>query len=245
MIDIDFSVLLRNYKKCKLCDWVTVDTENKTGSYESHILKEHGLTINKFLEKFPDELEYFKRKLKQKKLESNPDNYVTCLICGKKFTRLSSGHLESHGITVEEYINSYGGKVTSETLRLKNIKNNKGVPLDGYKYPKKYQKTEEYTYKAVCKLCGFESKGFNNCLGELSKHLLNEHEIETPSENERKKYFINNDSFWYEVHFDIIKVMLEKKEYFRCPYCSWKTIDVDNRTGAYKKHLQNAHGITI
>ena len=41
-------------KSCPYCDWTTIDLENKSGAYTSHILS-HGITIEEHLLKYPND----------------------------------------------------------------------------------------------------------------------------------------------------------------------------------------------
>ena len=65
-------------KKCKFCDWETVDTENKSGQYTSHLKKFHNKTISEYVKEFPEERELFKNQLQKIELrefmEKNPKN---------------------------------------------------------------------------------------------------------------------------------------------------------------------------
>jgi hypothetical protein len=59
----------------------------------------------------------------------------------------------------------------------------------------------------------------------------------------RKKYFKEHGRQWYEDYFDIIEVPDVEVEYKRCPYCEWKTTDINNRSGAFLNHLLYEHGM--
>jgi hypothetical protein len=97
-------------KKCKYCNWETVDISNKSGAYEQHLLKVHNITKENYLKDFPEEKEYFitKNPSKNRQIDDNKDNYVVCAICGKKLARIDNHHLKKHNITKLEYIQKYG-----------------------------------------------------------------------------------------------------------------------------------------
>ena len=97
------------YKKCPFCDWKTKDIENKSGAFEKHLFKKHGMTKNEYIDKFPNDRAYFKTVNKQKQLQMENDSskFVTCEICGKKLKLINSLHLKKHGITKFDYIRKY------------------------------------------------------------------------------------------------------------------------------------------
>lgn len=105
-------------KKCPYCDWETVDTTNRSGMFETHLLKEHGITKLLYLNEHPEDRDYFAlaNKSLDRKMETDKKKYVCCAICGEKFARLDWRHLGKHGITKSEYIAKYGWNVTSENL---------------------------------------------------------------------------------------------------------------------------------
>lgn len=56
-----------NTKKCPYCGWETVDVENKSGMYLTHIIKEHSITVEEHLEKHPEDIEYLSKQYKKLK----------------------------------------------------------------------------------------------------------------------------------------------------------------------------------
>lgn len=126
----------KSTKKCPYCDWETIDTENKSGAFEQHLLKTHGITKRKYISDHPEDREYFvlvNPILNRQLMEDNCDNYVVCKICGKKYERITNKHLESHGLTKYEYMMKYGNEFQSkrflEVLRSKANKMN--LAMDG------------------------------------------------------------------------------------------------------------------
>ena len=98
-------------KKCPYCDWETVDVNNRSGVFEQHLKKVHGMSVEEHLEKHVEDKEYFTNQAsstRRKVHETDESKYVTCQICGKKFARLDWKHLNTHGITSEEYKRKYG-----------------------------------------------------------------------------------------------------------------------------------------
>lgn len=98
-------------KKCPFCDWKTIDVENKSGSFKVHLKEQHELSVEDYLNEFPDEIDYFKkykRSLENEKLYENKDNYVICPICGKKAQKITDAHLRNiHGISIDEFKQKY------------------------------------------------------------------------------------------------------------------------------------------
>jgi DNA-dependent RNA polymerase auxiliary subunit epsilon len=96
--------------KCKYCDWETIDLENKSGCYTSHLESEHKKSINKYLLEFPEESYKFKTFVNnsKKNIETLKEgNFVICKICGEKMRYITNTHLKKHNITPEEYKQKY------------------------------------------------------------------------------------------------------------------------------------------
>jgi len=102
-------------KKCPYCEWSTIDVENKSGMFLTHLKKVHNIDKYKHLEKYPEDRNYLslKNKTKNRQMETDKDNFVVCQICGKKYARLGKKHLSTHGITRNEYIDKFGFEVLS------------------------------------------------------------------------------------------------------------------------------------
>ena len=98
----------KDTKKCAYCNWETIDIENKSGMYLTHLKKEHNVDLECHLKKFPQDENYFEIqfiKLQKEKIKNKENiNYVICKICNKKFRKISNTHLlNKHNITAEEY----------------------------------------------------------------------------------------------------------------------------------------------
>jgi very-short-patch-repair endonuclease len=108
-------------RKCKLCDWETTDTKNKTGCFENHISKFHNMTLDDYLTKFTDDIIYHPNYIKKTKLTNfltKSKNYVICKICGEKMKSISNTHLKNkHNITTLEYKLKYPNeKIVSASI---------------------------------------------------------------------------------------------------------------------------------
>lgn len=126
----------KSTKKCPYCDWETIDIENKSGAFEQHLLKTHGITKRKYINEHPEDREYFvlvNPILNRQLMEDNSDNYVVCKICGKKYERITNKHLESHGLTKYEYMMKYGNEFQSKRYLevLRSQANKMNLAMDG------------------------------------------------------------------------------------------------------------------
>ncbi len=117
-------------KKCPYCDWETVDLENKSGAFAIHLLKTHGLSVNEYLEKNPEDKQYFsnevKKNEKEKLLEDNR-NFVFCPICGEKMEKITPQHIfYKHHLNFIDFRNKYpNAKVLSDNMYDETIRSAK------------------------------------------------------------------------------------------------------------------------
>ena len=142
-------------------------------------------------------------------------------LCGKY-------HITNY--TVHDIMNKYDVKVI-------------GAGKHEYAPPKNlHEDSEGHKWVAICKVDGYKTYDIDNRGGFMSKHLK-ELNIEVPSLYKRKKEAKEkNVENWFEIYYDIKEEEFETKN---CPYCDWKTKDVNNLSGAFRIHLMNAHGLTI
>lgn len=175
-------------KKCPYCNWSTIDVENKSGMFETHLLKDHGITKFEYLKEFPNDKSFFEiaNKTLNRKMENDKTKYVVCAICGEKFARLDWRHLAKHGITKEEYIKLYGNSTVSNELH--NTLSKNAIETNKNMIPK-------YTSKPECEIKEYiESFGIN-CLSN-NRSVLNGKELDIyiPSLNCAIEY---NGNFWH------------------------------------------------
>lgn len=123
-------------KKCPYCDWETIDVENKSGAFETHLLKAHNINKLGYIKSHPEDKSYFGTKNKQNMLqmEENADKFVVCKVCGKRLSRIDSHHLSTHGMSKTEYMNKFGinGLVSKEYHEKQSIlttENNKKAKI--------------------------------------------------------------------------------------------------------------------
>lgn len=113
--------------KCPYCDWESVDINNKSGAYTSHILS-HGISIEEHLKQYQNEEYLFHNQVKlinEKKKMMNDAYYVECPICGKKMKRITLWHLKSkHNMNMKEFRIKYPNiKLNSHMTSLLDKKN--------------------------------------------------------------------------------------------------------------------------
>ena len=99
------------YKNCPYCDWKTVSTDNRSGSFVMHLKYEHDMTRDEYLKEHPEDKEYlaYASSTLQLQYETDPSKFVVCPICGKKLTRLVGKHMKKHGIEHMDFISRYTG----------------------------------------------------------------------------------------------------------------------------------------
>lgn len=88
----------------------------------------------------------------------------------------------------------------------------------------------------------FSSKDIDNRGGVLTSYLENEYGIEIPTLYDRRMYYMRTGNYWWEQWLTYQEV--ENQKTFKCPYCEWKTIDVENKSGAFEQHLMKVHDIS-
>lgn len=106
----------------------------------------------------------------------------------------------------------------------------------------KYKHVDGYHYIAKAKDSDFVTDDYMNYGGYLTSYIKNLG-VYIPTLYERRLYYQQTGNYWWELWFDIV---LEKdKETKTCPYCGWKTVDIDNKSGVFVQHLKNEHGKSI
>lgn len=97
-------------------------------------------------------------------------------------------------------------------------------------------------FVAISKIDGQKFYDIENKGGHITTYIREKLKINVPSLYVRKKYEEKNREKWWEQWFDIVE---EYKPTKKCKYCDWETFDIDNKTGAYKIHLEKMHGVSI
>lgn len=155
--------------KCPFCDWTSEDVENNSGMFETHLRKVHGISKENFVYEHPEWREYFRtaNKTKDLQMETDESKFVVCKVCGKKLSRIDWKHMQSHGLTIEEYQAMYGGSTVSSELhdKLSDIATETNINM-----------TPRYTSKAEESILEYiKSLGFD---ADKSRKLLSGGEID-------------------------------------------------------------------
>jgi very-short-patch-repair endonuclease len=161
-------------RKCKLCNWETLDLTNKTGCFEVHLKNNHNVSIIDYLNIFPEDIKFHP---KYKKLNSLKEDNVICEICGYKMKFLNTKHLKTHNIGVMEYKLRYpSSKMVSNSCRKKlQDSYNKNLKNHEHKFTSKAQETiQEYLINLGCEININDKKLLNGIEIDI---LLPEHKL--------------------------------------------------------------------
>jgi very-short-patch-repair endonuclease len=108
-----------------------------------------------------------------------------------------------------------------------------------------YLPKEGYNIIAICKKTGKILYDYKNSSGAILDHINKTYpkEIIPSTRYLRKSIEHKTGKFWYDEYFtfDYEKIKNVKK----CVYCDWTTEDINNKSGAYEKHLETIHGINL
>lgn len=107
----------------------------------------------------------------------------------------------------------------------------------------KYPMIDGYYYVAIFKEDNKEFNDYMNKAGYLTSYIEEKIGIKTPTLYDRRKYYMETGNYWWEQWFKIEK--RENKKMKKCPYCGWKTIDIENKSGVFEQHLKEEHSISI
>jgi len=119
-------------KKCPFCEWTTVDLENRSGAFTSHLRDVHNKNIIEYTQEYPNDINlfntFFNKLNNQLNTISKKENFVECKLCNKKMRRITNSHLLNvHNISLNDYKINYGTTLSHETL--KKIKLNYDINL--------------------------------------------------------------------------------------------------------------------
>lgn len=145
----------KSTRKCGLCEWETIDIENKSGSFENHILNKHNLNLNEYLLKYPNDLKFHK-KIKIERDLSKKDNHIICKVCDKKLKSITTKHLKKHNITLFEYKNKYPNSDTISNDYKKRLQNKYEQTLRFYE--SKFTSKPQEEINDLLKSIGFKTK---------------------------------------------------------------------------------------
>lgn len=119
--------------------------------------------------------------------------------------------------------------------------------IKSYEFDKKieenYPKKDGFYIVVKCLKTNIVIDDYKNKSGSITNHLKKYYNINIPSNYKRKSLEYKTGKFWYDQYFNFIYEKIE--EIKKCYYCDWTTTDINNKSGAYKKHLKDIHNITI
>ena len=109
---------------------------------------------------------------------------------------------------------------------------------------KNYPQKDGYYMVAICKKTNNIIDDYKNTSGTITNHLKSTYpDIIIESNYKRKSKEYETGKFWYDEYFLFDYILI--KDLKKCDYCDWTTTDIENKSGAYEKHLQTIHNITI
>lgn len=162
-----------------------------------------------------------------------------------KFTDLEEQEIVSNylnrPISIEKLASQYKiGKIKLKKILLKhNVEiKKKGGQL---KYDNVSSEVKDKEKILQCKKCLKEFNDYNNKSGSITNHLKKCYpNIEIPSSFKRRMFLKQHGFHFYDNFFNTIDV--KDKQYLSCPKCTWRTLDINNKTGALTKHIEKCHG---
>jgi hypothetical protein len=86
---------------CPYCDWSTIDIDNKSGCFTTHLEKKHNKTFVTLLEEHPMYSDVFS--IKTNRAHSLSSESVECMLCGESFFKITNTHLITHGYDMDRY----------------------------------------------------------------------------------------------------------------------------------------------
>lgn len=161
---------------------------------------------------------------------------------------------------IKEYINGSGLETIAKNLhigklKVKSILIENGITIRGkgnfvksfecniLHESKTYVPKDGMIFVAVCKKTKKQFYDYTNESGALTSHVKKVLGIDLPSAYIRNKIYEKTNRYWFEEYFDIIEI--DKPAVKKCIYCDWKTTDINNSSGAYRKHLEKFHNIKL
>lgn len=112
------------------------------------------------------------------------------------------------------------------------------------KIEKNYPTKPNMDIVAICKKTNQKFIDYMNNSGAITKYILNLYPEEAKTTKYlRKSVEYKTGRFWYDQYF--IFEYEEKKEIKKCYFCDWSTNDVNNKSGAYQKHLKSQHNLDV
>ncbi len=111
---------------------------------------------------------------------------------------------------------------------------------------KNYPIKNGYGIIAMCKKTKKIFTDYKNNCGAITTHIFSLYPEEKKlSKFKRKSIEYSTGKFWYDKYFDFIYEPNTQVKTKKCPYCDWKTEDIENKSGAFEKHLKIVHNLKL
>lgn len=107
----------------------------------------------------------------------------------------------------------------------------------------KYPEIKGKHYVVTSKIDNESFLDINNKGGFLTSYISKVVGIEVPTFYYRRRYYQETGNYWWEQWFNV--ELVDDAEVKKCPYCEWFTVDVDNKSGAFAKHMKESHNIDV
>lgn len=107
-------------KKCSLCEWSTIDVDNKTGVYYQHLKESHDIeNLKKHVQQFPEDKIFLSNIINKNEYKELEKDYIICQECGEKFKKITGTHLKtSHNMTLHEYRMKHGTTLSESSRQI-------------------------------------------------------------------------------------------------------------------------------
>lgn len=132
----DFVVKKVGYRKCRICNWSTIDEDNQSGCYTVHLKEYHSIGIEKYLEIYPDDSFLFKTFVEKmelkRRVETSKEHGIQCGVCKQFMRKITNKHLKKHSMTISEYKSKFGKTISDFSSKLISLaaseSNKKAIP---------------------------------------------------------------------------------------------------------------------
>lgn len=92
----------------------------------------------------------------------------------------------------------------------------------------------------TCNHCQKEFNDIENKSGSITDHMKECYpDVEIPSSYKRRSYIKLNGTLWHLQYFTLKEKI--NKETIKCPCCSWESVDIENKSGSFTKHIKDEH----
>lgn len=126
--DQPIEFLMEQYEKAKK---LNMGIEKRISALQNEeaqpVIEEVAVAVEEIPEEVPQKKKYTKRNLKVKPQDAITEDYIACCICGLQRQSLTSKHIATHGITVEEYKKLCGYPEDQKLMSNKKLEKSRAV----------------------------------------------------------------------------------------------------------------------